>query len=81
MPTLFGFFVKYTVVAIVTLDTGMPRKPIRTVHTADWKVNKQECWNAMAVAIAFVRQRDYLMQLDREGELGPEVHDESDPDA
>lgn len=81
MPTLVGIVIKYTVVCIITLDTSRPRKPIRTVHTADWKVEKQECWHSIAVALAFVKQRDYLMQLDAEGELGPEIIDESDPDA
>lgn len=82
MPTLFGFVIKYTVVAIVTCDSSVPRKPIRTQHTADWKVIGQDAWHAMAVAIAFVRQRNYLMQLDAEGALGPEILDQgSDPDA
>ena len=81
MPTLFGFVIKYTVSAIVTCDSSVPGKPIRTLHTADWNVVSQEGWHAMAVAIAFVRQRDYLMQLDAEGELGPEtVDDQNDPD-
>lgn len=82
LPTLFGFVIKFTVVAIVTCDSSVPRKPIRTLHTSDWKVIGQDVWHALAIAIAFIKQRNYLMQLDKEGELGPEiVENESDPDA
>ncbi|KAL6719199.1 DNA mismatch repair protein Mlh1 [Lecanora helva] len=81
MPTLFGFVIKYTVTAIVTYDSRVPRKPIRTLHTADWKVIGQDAWHAMAVGTALVRQRDYLMKLDAEGELGPDIPDTYDPDA
>jgi len=81
LPTLFGFVIKYTVVAIVTCDSSVPGSPIRTLHTADWKVIGQNVWHAIALAIAFVRQRNYLMQLDAEGELGPAIDEKgSDPD-
>lgn len=82
LPTLFGFVIKYTVVAIVTCDSSVPGSPVRTLNTADWRVITQNVWHAIAVAIAFIVQRDYLMQLDDEGELGPEIiEEESDPDA
>lgn len=78
LPTLFGFVIKYTVVAIVTCDASVPGCPIRTLHTGDWKVIGQNVWHAIAVATAFVRQRNYLMRLDAEGELGPEVLEQGD---
>ena len=82
LPTLTGFVVKYSVVAIVTCDSSVPGKPVRTVGTYDFKVLGQDVWNALAVSIAMIRGRNYLMQLDREGELGPEIIDYgSDPDA
>jgi len=82
MPTLVGFLVKYTVSAIVSLDSSVPRNPVRTLHTGDWSVVNQDAWHAMAIAIAFAQQKEYLMKLDAEGELGPEVDDEGDdPDA
>lgn len=82
LPTLFGFVIKYTVVAVVTCDSSVPGKPIRTLHTGDWTRVGQEVWHALAVSIALIKQRNYLMQLDKEGELGPEIiEEESDPDA
>lgn len=82
LPTLTGFVIKYSVVAIVTCDSRVPGSPIRTLGTFDFKVVGQDVWHALAVAIAMVRGRNYLMQLDTEGELGPEVVDySSDPDA
>ena len=82
MPTLVGFVVKFTVSAIVVLDSRFPKCPIHVLHTGDWNVVGQEAWHAMAIGIAFVRQRDWLMGLDEEGELGEEIIDEgSDPDA
>ena len=79
MPTLFGFVIKYSVVAIVTCDSSIPRKPIRTLITCDWKITGQGVWHALAVAITMVRARNYLMQLNEEGELGDDIED-SDPD-
>lgn len=82
LPTLTGFVIKYSVVAIVTCDSRVPGGPIRTLGTFDFKVAGQDVWHALAVAIAMIRGRNYLMQLDAESELGPEVVDySSDPDA
>ena len=82
LPTLTGFVIKYSVVAIVTCDSRVPGNPIRTLGTFDFKAIGQDVWHALAVSIAMIRGRNYLMQLDAEGELGPEVVDDgSDPDA
>ena len=82
LPTLTGFVIKYSVVAIVTCDSRVPGSPIRTLGTFDFKVVGQDVWHALAVAIAMIRGRNYLMKLNAEGELGPEVVDySSDPDA
>ncbi len=82
LPTLTGFVIKYSIVAIVTCDSRVPGNPIRTLGTFDFKVVGQDVWHALAVSIAMIRGRNYLMQLDAEGELGPEIVDYgSDPDA
>ena len=82
LPTLTGFVIKYSIVAIVTCDCRVGGSPIRTLGTFDFKVIGQDVWNALAVSIAMVRGRNHLMHLDVEGELGPEVVDYcSDPDA
>ena len=74
--------IKYSIVAIVTCDCRVAGSPIRTLGTFDFKVIGQDVWNALAVSIAMIRGRDYLMQLDAQGELGAEVVDYgSDPDA
>ena len=82
LPTLTGFVIKYSVVAIVTCDSRVAGNPIRTLGTFDFKSIGQDVWHALAVSIAMIRGRNYLMQLDAEGALGPEVvDDDSDPDA
>lgn len=74
--------IKNTIVAIVTCDASVPDKPIRTLLTTHWGTTGQEVWHALAAAITMVKARNYLMQLDEEGELGPEIIDYgSDPDA
>ena len=74
--------IKYSIVAIVTCDSRVPGNPIRTLGTFDFKVIGQDVWHALAISIAMIRARNYLMELDEEGELGPEVIDYgSDPDA
>ena len=82
LPTLTGFVIKYSVVAIVTCDSRVPGNPIRTLGTFDFKSIGQDVWHALAVSIAMIRGRNYLMELDAEGALGPKVvEDDSDPDA
>ena len=82
LPTLTGFVIKYSVVAIVTCDSRVPGNPIRTLGTFDFKSVGQDVWHALAISIAMIRARNYLMRLDEEGELGPEAVDYgSDPDA
>ena len=81
MPTLYGFVIKYTVVAVVTCDSSVPKKPIRALATYDWnKGHGQDVWQAFGVAITIVAARNYLMKLDEEGGLGEDLV-ESDPDA
>lgn len=82
LPTLFGFVVKYTVVAVVTWDCSSQEKPVRTLGTYNFGKLGYDVWNAIAVSIVMVRARNYLMGLDDEGELGGEIRDlGSDPDA
>jgi len=79
LPTLYGFIIKFSVLSIVTYDSAKPDAPIRTLATSNWARQGQEVWYAFAVAIAMVKARNYLIQLDEEGELGPRIV-ESDPD-
>lgn len=81
MPTLYGFVVKYSVVAIVTYDSSVPGKAIRTLSTLDFQKVGQDVWQALAIAIVVIKGRNYLKQLEEEQELGEEIDDESDPDA
>lgn len=82
LPTLIGFVIKYSIVAIVTCDSRVPGKPIRTLGTFDFKLVGQDVWHALAISIAMIKARNYLMQLDKEGELGEEIIEYgSDPDA
>lgn len=82
LPTLYGIVIKHSVTAIVTCDTSVPDKPIRTLLTCNWATLGQEVWYALAIAIVMARARNYLMQLDEEGELGPLIVDHGpDPDA
>ena len=49
-----------------------------------WNLTKegQDLWHALAIAIFMVCARNYLLVLQREGELGDEVvESEDDPDA
>ncbi|KAK4693719.1 hypothetical protein P7C71_g3729, partial [Lecanoromycetidae sp. Uapishka_2] len=82
LPTLYGIVIKHSVTAIVTCDSSVPDKPIRTILTCNWATQGQEVWYTLAVAITLARARNYLMQLDKEGELGPLIIDHGpDPDA
>ncbi|KAL9102966.1 MAG: hypothetical protein Q9163_001953 [Psora crenata] len=80
-PTLYGFVIKYSVVAIVTCDARMPTKPVRTLVTLDFQQLGQDVWHALAISIVCVRTRNYLLQLEEEGQIGEEILDDSDPDA
>ena len=81
LPTLYGFIVKYSVVAVVTSDSRAPYKPIRTLVTLDFQLLGQDVWHALAISIICVKARNYLLQLEQEGHIGEEVPDDSDPDA
>ena len=84
LPTIYGFVIKYSVLAIMTWDSSLGDeesvvKPVRTIGTYDWKVVGQDVWHALAVGIVECKARNYLMELDKEGLLG-ENRVESDPD-
>ena len=81
VPTVYGFVIKSSVVAIVTYDARLPTKPIRTLVTLDFKRVGHDVWHALAISIVCIKERDYLLQLDREGHVGEEIPDDSDPDA
>jgi hypothetical protein len=77
LPTLYGVVIKYTVVAFVTYDVARPGQAVRCVGTYNFQKEGQDVWNALAVSILFIRARNYLMELAKEGELGDVVDDAS----
>lgn len=84
LPTIYGYVVKFSVLAIMTWDSSLGdeegiAKPVRTLGTYDWKIEGQDVWHALAVGIVECKARGYLMELDREGLLG-EDRVASDPD-
>lgn len=70
MPTLYGVAIKYTVVAFLTHDTTKPQQAVRSLAVFDMQQKGQDVWNGLAVAILFVRARNYLLELHGEGHLG-----------
>lgn len=84
LPTVYGYVVKYSVLAIMTWDSCLGdeegiAKPVRTIGTYDWKIEGQDVWHALAVGIVECKARKYLLELDRARLLG-EDRVESDPD-
>ena len=70
MPTLYGIAIKYTVVAFLTHDVTKPHQAVRSLAVFDMQQKGQDVWNGLAVAILFVRARNYLLKLRDEGHLG-----------
>lgn len=82
MPTLYGIAIKYTVVAFLTHDVTKPHQAVRSLAVFDMQQKGQDVWNGLAVAILFVRARNYLLKLRAEGHLGRHiVREADDPDA
>lgn len=82
LPTIFGIVIINSIVGFVTYDARYPGKAVRTMGNWDFGIAGQDVWHAFAVAIFVICARDYLMDLDDEGLLGPEIKDEDeDPDA
>ena len=82
LPTLYGVVIKYSVVSLVTYDVAKPGQAVRCLGTYNFQKEGQDIWHALAVSIIFIRARDYLMELKKEGELGDEIKDDStDEDA
>lgn len=82
LPILYGIVIKYSVVTFVTYDVAMPKRPLRYLAQFDFAQRGQDVWNCLAVAILVVRARNYLIELQVEGQLGREIKKEvSDEDA
>ena len=79
MPTFYGIMIKYSVFAIMTWDSSVQGKPIRSVGVFDLKQKGQDVWSGLAVALAIVKVRDDLVALRDEGWIWGRV-EESDPD-
>lgn len=82
LPTIFGIVITFSVVGFVTYDARYPGKAVRSMGNWDFGNEGQDVWHAFAVAIFMICARNYLMGLEEEGLLGPEMESESDdPDA
>lgn len=82
LPTILGMIVKHTAVGFVTYDASVPGKPIRNMGVWNLADAGQDPWHALAFAIFMVCARNYLLRLQRAGEIGEEDGMESDdPDA
>ena len=81
LPTLYGFVIKFSVVALVTYDANQPTRPIRTLVSMNHAIDGTDPWHALAVSIVCIRARNILMELDSEGYFGEELTDDDDPDA
>lgn len=76
LPILYGIIIKYSVVTFVTYDVAMPQRSLRYLAQFDFAQHGQDVWNCLAAAILVVRARDYLRELQAEGELGGEIKKE-----
>lgn len=76
LPILYGIVIKYTVVTFVTYDVAMPQRPLRYLAQFDFAQRGQDVWNCLAAAILVVRARNYLRELQVEGQLGREIKKE-----
>ena len=82
LPTILGIIVKHTAVGFVTYDASVPGKPLRNMGVWNLADDGQDVWHALAFAIFMVCARNYLLELQRDGEIGEDDGMESDdPDA
>ena len=81
-PTLYGFLIKYSVVAILTHDASKPDAPVRNLMTSNLQMLGYDVWAALAIAIVCVRARNQLLDMDDLAKLDVEMpEEEDDPDA
>ena len=77
LPTLFGFVIVHTVVALVAYDSSVEDSELHVLSLLDFGKEDQDVWNSFSVAITAVWVRNYLVSLD-----WPLLElEESDPDA
>ncbi|KAI4255132.1 MAG: hypothetical protein LQ352_002702 [Teloschistes flavicans] len=82
LPTLYGVVITFSVVTLLTHDSKFPDKPVQSMGCYDFSYLEQDVWHAFAVAIVFVKARDYLIMLKESNKLGMILEDgESDCDA
>ncbi|KAL8793664.1 MAG: hypothetical protein Q9195_003713 [Heterodermia aff. obscurata] len=82
LPTILGIIVKHTAVAFVTYDASVPGRPVRNMGVWNLADDEQDTWHALAFAIFMICARNYLLGLQRVGEIGQDDGVESDdPDA
>ncbi|PGH14145.1 hypothetical protein AJ79_03263 [Helicocarpus griseus UAMH5409] len=77
-PVLTGFLVCGPIVAVLTLDSDPKVHPVLDLNTPgkfisqfDFAEFGQDVWNAFAVAIAVIRMRKTMIQLEAEGREEP----------
>ena len=80
-PTLYGFLIKYSVVAIVTHDASKPDKPVRNIVASNHQMDGYDVWAALAISVVCVRARNQLLSIDGEGKLDVDMTEDDDPDA
>lgn len=74
LPTLYGVTINYTIVSFLTYDVAKPGQSLKCLASFNFQQAGQDVWNALAVSILFIRARDYLIELENEGELGELIH-------
>lgn len=95
LPILYGVLVKRSIMMLVSWNPNpaivpqgaastdangdAPSNPMRTLGTYNWAAEGHDVWHALAAAIVFCKVRNTLVELDKQGWLGPELV-ESDPD-
>ena len=70
LPTLYGVAINYTIVSFLTYDVAKPGEALKCLASFNFQQVGQDVWNALAISILFIRARNYLLELEDEGELG-----------
>lgn len=81
LPSLYGFVISHTIVAVVNYDITAFAPKLRIIATFDFGEPGYDVWNALGVAIVAVHCRNKMMEL---APVMPAVESEiedSDPDA
>ncbi|KAI4205762.1 MAG: hypothetical protein LQ350_000259 [Teloschistes chrysophthalmus] len=78
LPTLYGAVITFSIVTFLTYDSNFPGKQVQSMGSYDFSNLQQDVWHAFAVAIVFVKARDYLIMLKDSNLLGTVLEDEDE---